>query len=200
MKLATKTKMLEVLRTDGVGDCRKCGLCETRQNIVFGRGDANAPLMFIGEGPGEEEDKQGLPFVGKAGEVLDKMTEAMGWPSEMIYVANIVKCRPPDNRDPKPEEREACFPYLHHQISIIRPDVIVTLGNVATRALLGQSMAGITTIRGVWMKYEGIAVMPTLHPAFVLHQPTGKRYLWQDAKAVVSHLKKMGHPPPRPAL
>lgn len=198
--MITKTKLLEVYRTDTVGDCKRCGLSESRQNIVFSRGDANSPLMFVGEAPGEEEDKTGQPFVGRAGELLDYVIEAMGWHPETVYIANVIKCRPPENRNPKPEEREACFGYLQTQISAVRPEVIVTLGNVATRALLGQSLAGIMTIRGVWMKYQGIDVMPTFHPSFVLRQPSAKRYLWHDAKAVVSRLKKMGHPPCKAAV
>jgi len=190
--MMTKTKMLETFRTQHVEGCERCDLCINRQKIVFARGDANSPVMFIGEAPGEEEDKAGLPFVGNAGQLLNDYLGLIKWSPEMVYVANVVKCRPPANRDPSAQEREACFPFLQTQIAVVAPQVIVTLGNVATRALIGQDLSGITTIRGIWMKYQCIDVMPTLHPSFVLHQPSGKRYLLKDLKAVKSRLKKGG--------
>lgn len=187
--MKTKTKLLQEIRIGEIGNCTRCGLCERRTEIVFGRGDANARLMFIGEGPGEEEDLQGLPFVGRAGQLLDDVIRAMQMTPESVYIANVVKCRPPENRNPTAEEQAKCLPFLDRQIDVIRPDVLVALGNVATRALFGEDMRGITTIRGTWKEYRGIPVLLTLHPAFVLRQPTAKKWLWDDAQAVMKRLE-----------
>lgn len=168
-----------------LGDCRRCGLCEDRSRIVFGDGNPNADLLFIGEGPGAEEDKRGLPFVGRAGELLTQMIEkGIGIPRSDVYICNIVKCRPPRNRTPLPPEVAACRPFLDGQIEAIQPRVIVTLGKPAASLLLDREIA-ITRVRGTWQDYRGIPLMPTLHPAYVLRQYTqeNRRAVWQDLKA-----------------
>lgn len=168
-----------------LGDCTRCRLHEGRTTIVFGDGNADADLMFIGEGPGENEDQRGLPFVGRAGELLTKMIEAgIQTPRQEVYIANIVKCRPPGNRDPQADEVAACREFLDAQIDAIRPKVIVTLGKPAASLLLGRPVA-ITKVRGTWAEYRGVPVMPTYHPAFVLRQYTdeNRRLVWEDLKA-----------------
>jgi DNA polymerase len=170
-----------------LGDCRRCGLCEGRQSIVFGDGNPNAKLMFIGEGPGEQEDLRGLPFVGRAGELLTQMIEkGIGLSRSEVYICNIIKCRPPRNRNPLPPEISACRPFLDGQISAIAPKVIVTLGKPAASLLLDREVA-ITKIRGTWQSYRGIPLMPTLHPAYVLRQYTTetRRAVWQDLQAAM---------------
>ena len=168
-----------------LGDCTRCGLCEGRSRIVFGDGDPNADLLFIGEGPGAEEDKRGLPFVGRAGELLTNMIEkGLGIPRSSVYICNIVKCRPPRNRTPLPPEVAACRPFLDGQIQAIAPKVIVTLGKPAASLLLDREIA-ITRLRGTWHDYRGIPLMPTLHPAYLLRQytPENRRAVWEDLKA-----------------
>jgi len=168
-----------------LGDCTRCGLCKGRQQIVFGDGNPDAGLMFIGEGPGEQEDKTGLPFVGRAGELLTRMIErGMEIPRPDVYICNIVKCRPPGNRNPLPNEVAACRPFLDAQIDAVQPRVIITLGKPAGSLLLGRDIA-ITRVRGTWHEYRGIPVMPTFHPAFVLRQYTqeNRRLVWEDLKA-----------------
>jgi DNA polymerase len=168
-----------------LGECTRCGLCETRNKIVFGHGNPEARLMFIGEGPGEQEDKSGLPFVGRAGELLTNMIEkGLGISRSDVYNCNIVKCRPPQNRTPLAPEVSACRPFLDGQIRAIAPKVIVTLGKPAAGLLLGRDVA-ITRLRGTWQEYQGIPLMPTLHPAFVLRQytPDNRRAVWEDLKA-----------------
>ncbi|MCR9096335.1 MAG: uracil-DNA glycosylase [bacterium] len=168
-----------------LGDCQRCGLCEGRSRIVFGDGNPNADLLFIGEGPGAEEDKRGLPFVGRAGELLTQMIEkGIGIARSEVYICNIVKCRPPRNRTPLPPEVAACRPFLDGQIEAIRPKVIVTLGKPAASLLLDREIA-ITRLRGTWQDYRGIPMMPTLHPAYVLRQytPENRRAVWEDLKA-----------------
>jgi DNA polymerase len=168
-----------------LGDCQRCGLCEERTKIVFGDGNPEARLLFVGEGPGAEEDKQGLPFVGRAGELLTQMIEkGIGIPRSEVYICNIVKCRPPRNRTPLPPEVAACRPFLDGQIRAIAPRVIVTLGKPAASLLLDREVA-ITRLRGSWQDYQGIPLMPTLHPAYVLRQytPENRRAVWQDLKA-----------------
>lgn len=173
-----------------LGDCRRCGLCEARSRIVFGSGDARAPLMVVGEAPGEQEDLSGEPFVGAAGEMLDKMLErVIGLRREQVYIANVVKCRPPGNRDPSPAEIETCLPFLRRQIRAVRPKVILVLGAVAYRALLGTS-GGITQARGRWREVEGIDVMPTFHPAYLMRAPERKRDTLHDLKAVAARLSR----------
>ena len=167
-----------------VRHCRNCPLCETRLNAVPGEGNPHARLMFIGEGPGADEDRQGRPFVGAAGQLLDKMILAMQFKREEVYIANIVKCRPPRNRAPMPEEAQACIGYLEHQIRMIKPEVIVLLGATAAHFLLRRE-EGIMRLRGRWLEYDGIPVMPTFHPAFLLRQESAKRDAWEDLKQVM---------------
>ena len=177
---------LEAVRSE-LGDCRRCGLCEGRQTIVFGDGNPEADILFIGEGPGEQEDRTGLPFVGRAGELLTQMIEkGMGIRRSDVYICNIVKCRPPGNRTPLPPEVSACRPFLDGQIAAVAPRVIVTLGKPAASLLLDREIA-ITRVRGTWQEYRGIPLMPTLHPAFVLRQytPENRRAVWQDLKAAL---------------
>ncbi len=147
--------------------CRSCGLCETRSNVVFGVGDPDADLMFVGEGPGAEEDLRGEPFVGRAGRLLTGLIEGIGMVRADVYIANVVKCRPPGNRDPRPDEMEACLPFLRAQVGFVEPRVVVTLGNVATRALL-DTKEGITRLRGTEHPFGDAVLVPTLHPSAVL--------------------------------
>ncbi|MEN7972455.1 MAG: uracil-DNA glycosylase [Verrucomicrobiota bacterium] len=173
-----------------IATCRNCSLCQGRTNTVPGEGNADSPdIMFIGEGPGADEDAQGRPFVGKAGQLLTKMIEAMGYQREKVFIANVVKCRPPNNRAPQPEEMEACLPYLRQQIGLIKPKTIVGLGATAIKGLLGKT-AGITRLRGTWQEYEGIKLMPTFHPSYLLRDPSKKKDVWQDLKQVLTELGK----------
>jgi uracil-DNA glycosylase family 4 len=174
-----------------LGDCTRCKLHRTRTNIVFGVGNPKARLMFVGEGPGEDEDLQGLPFVGKAGQLLTRMIEAMGLRREDVYICNTVKCRPPNNRNPEPDELAACEPFLKGQLGAVRPEVIVTLGKFAAQSLLRDSTP-ITRMRGQWREYERIPVMPTFHPAYLLRSPAEKGKVWEDLKQV---MKKLGLEP-----
>ncbi len=177
-----------------LGDCTRCELCARRQTIVFGSGNPDADLMFVGEGPGEQEDKQGLPFVGRAGELLTQMIEkGIEIPRPDVYICNIVKCRPPGNRNPKPDEVAACRPFLDGQIAAVKPKVIVTLGKPAASLLLGRDVP-ITRVRGTWHEYQGIPLMPTLHPAFILRQytPENRRLVWEDLKAAVARMRELG--------
>jgi len=178
---------LAALRGTAIGDCRRCRLCEGRRTIVFGTGSAGARLMFVGEGPGRDEDIQGLPFVGRAGQLLNQIIKAMGFEREQVYIANVVKCRPPDNRTPLPDEVASCTPFLFSQIDIIAPEVIVALGAPAAQALLG-STSGITKIRGTFREFRGIPVMPTFHPAYLLRNPSAKRQVWDDMQQVMARL------------
>ena len=172
-----------------IGDCIRCKLCKGRKNIVFGVGDPKAELMFIGEGPGADEDEQGIPFVGRAGQLLTKIIEAMKFKREDVYIANIVKCRPPGNRNPEPDEVETCIPFLIKQVEIVSPKVIVCLGSVATQNLLNTEEK-ITKMRGNFTKWQGVPVMPTYHPAFLLRNPNMKRPLWEDMQQVMKLLGK----------
>ena len=181
-----KSSEMDRLRL-GVMDCSACPLSRTRKEVVFGEGNPEAPLMFVGEGPGAVEDETGRPFVGQAGELLTKIIGAMGLKREDVYIANIVKCRPPSNRDPHPDEVTACIGYLHAQINIIAPKVIVTLGRVATQNLL-QEDTPISRLRGVFKEYRGITVMPTFHPSYLLQNPSKKRDVWEDIKKVMEVL------------
>ena len=167
-------------------NCRNCHLAASRQNVVFGEGNENARLMFIGEGPGADEDATGRPFVGAAGQLLDKMIAAMHLAREDVYIANVVKCRPPGNRVPGEEEAAACMGYLERQIELIKPEVIVLLGGTALHFLL--KIDGISRLRGRWHEYKNIAVMPTFHPAFLLRKPEAKREAWHDLKLVMAKL------------
>jgi DNA polymerase len=176
----------EALRV-ALTDCKACALAKQRKNIVFGEGDENAELMFIGEGPGEDEDKTGRPFIGKAGQLLTKMIEAIGLTREQVYIANVVKCRPPANREPFAEEVEACIDFLKTQIGLIKPKVIVCLGATSAGHLLNPGKR-ISSIRGRFMDYQGIRVMPTYHPAYLLRNESKKRDVWNDLKAVMAEL------------
>ncbi|UOD34486.1 uracil-DNA glycosylase [Deferribacteraceae bacterium V6Fe1] len=170
-----------------VKSCQKCQLAKSRQNIVFGEGNVSADLMFIGEGPGAEEDKQGRPFVGRAGQLLTKMIQAMGLKREDVYIANIVKCRPPDNRNPFKEEAQSCIEYLMEQIKIVRPKVIICLGSVAATYLLNTEKQ-ISKLRGQFTNFNDIKVMPTFHPAYLLRNPSKKKETWEDLKKVIEFL------------
>jgi uracil-DNA glycosylase len=178
---------LQLLEAE-VKTCQRCVLAETRTQTVFSRGSGKSGICFIGEGPGAEEDARGQPFVGAAGQLLDKMIQAMGLGRDDVYVCNIVKCRPPNNRQPAPNEMSACRDYLTEQLELIQPKVIVALGGTAVQGLLGLNM-GITKLRGQWRVYRGeIPVMPTFHPAYLLRQPGAKRQVWDDLKLVLKHL------------
>jgi DNA polymerase len=168
-----------------LGECTRCRLSEGRQTIVFGEGNPAADVVFVGEGPGAEEDRTGRPFVGRAGELLDKMIRSVGWEREEVYICNIVKCRPPNNRDPQRDEVEACEPFLAAQIRAIAPRAIVTLGKPAISTLLGRNVA-ITRERGSWKEWNGIPVMPTFHPAYLLRSYTreNRQAVWDDLKTV----------------
>lgn len=168
--------------------CTKCPLCSGRKNVVFGTGNINADLMFIGEGPGKDEDIQGIPFVGEAGQLLTKMINAMQFTRSSVYIANIVKCRPPNNRNPEDDEAETCLPYLKRQIELVSPKVIVILGAIPLKYLLEKS--GITKRRGLWDSYQGIKVMPTFHPAYLLRNPAAKRQVWEDLQKVMQAFGK----------
>jgi uracil-DNA glycosylase len=179
---------LEELRDD-IGDCRRCKLHLGRTHVVFGIGNPNAKLMFVGEGPGRDEDLKGEPFVGRAGQLLtDIITKGMGLTREDVYIANVVKCRPPENRNPEPDEVASCEPFLKKQIELIRPKIIVALGKFAVQALL-QSKVPITRLRGNWHTYMGIKLMPTFHPAYLLRNPADKKLVWEDIKRVMKEMQ-----------
>ena len=164
-------------------NCNRCKLCNNRHNVVIGTGNKNAKIMFIGEGPGADEDIEGIPFVGKAGKLMDKAFEGIGIKREEIYIANIVKCRPPNNRNPEDEESEACKEYLGSQISLVNPEIIVLLGSVALKGILGKEY-GITVSRGKWFEKDGIKIIPTFQPAALLRDETKKIDFWKDLKEV----------------
>jgi DNA polymerase len=187
---------LQVVR-DELGDCRRCKLHKGRKNLVYGVGNPDAHLVFVGEGPGADEDEQGEPFVGKAGQLLTKMIEAMGYSREDVYICNVVKCRPPGNRNPEPDEIAACEPFLKKQLAAIRPRVIVALGKFAAQCLLRDDTP-ISRLRGGFRSYEGIQLMPTFHPAYLLRDPSKKKEAWEDLKSVIAALRRMGLEPPRP--
>lgn len=180
------TDPYESLRQETMA-CKKCRLHETRTNVVFGVGDTSADLMFVGEGPGADEDAQGIPFVGRAGKLLTKMIEAMGYTREQVYIANIVKCRPPGNRNPFEDESNTCIGYLFRQMEFIKPKVMVCLGSVAAQNLL-KTNQGITKIRGEFVDLNGVKVMPTFHPAYLLRNPKMKKPCWEDLQAVMAEL------------
>jgi len=175
---------LDAVRRD-LGECTRCRLSQARKQIVFGEGNPNARVVFVGEGPGADEDRTGRPFVGRAGQLLDKMIQSVGWQREDVYICNVVKCRPPGNRNPELDEVATCRPFLERQLRAIRPRAIVTLGKPAATTLLGRNVA-ITRERGIWGEWEGIALMPTLHPAFVLRRYTreNRQAVWDDLRAV----------------
>jgi uracil-DNA glycosylase family 4 len=170
-----------------LGDCKRCKLSQGRNQIVFGDGSSRAALMFIGEGPGAEEDLQGLPFVGAAGQLLNNLLSKLGLRREEVYIANVVKCRPPGNRDPEADEIEQCLPFLLAQIEAIKPRVIVTLGRPSTQAVLG-TQAPLTRLRGQWHTYGNIKVMPTFHPSYLLRFPRERHKTWEDMQLVMEYL------------
>src|SRR5690348_4458581 len=182
-------RTLEELRA-AIGDCRRCKLCSGRTHLVFGVGNPRAKLMFVGEGPGRDEDLQGEPFVGRAGQLLtDIITKGIGLRREDVYIANVVKCRPPDNRNPEPDEVGACEPFLKKQIELISPEIIVALGKFAVQTLL-QTKMPITKLRGNWHTYQGIKLMPTFHPAYLLRNPADKKLVWEDIKKVIQEMRR----------
>lgn len=172
-----------------LGDCKRCKLCNGRTQIVFGTGNPRAELVFVGEGPGADEDAQGIPFVGKAGQLLTKMIEAMKYSRDDVYICNVVKCRPPGNRNPEPDEIAACEPFLKLQLAAIKPKVIVALGKFAAQTLLRDDTV-ISRLRGHWRSYEGIDLMPTFHPAYLLRTPGDKKLVWADLQEVMKRLGK----------
>ena len=188
--ISCRRETLEEIRAD-LGDCRRCPLCQKRTRIVFGSGHPQAGLVFVGEAPGREEDLQGEPFVGEAGRLLDGILLAMGLLRQEVYICNLIKCRPPGNRDPLAEETCACQPFLKRQIMAIKPRIIVTLGRFAAHTLL-QSEVPISQLRGKWLSYEEIPVMPTFHPAYLLRNPASKREVWEDMKQVLARLRDEG--------
>jgi len=187
---ACRRETLEEIRAD-LEDCRRCPLCKGRKTIVFGVGNPHARLVLVGEAPGREEDEKGEPFVGEAGRLLDRVLAAMGMSRDEVYICNVEKCRPPGNRDPQPEEIDACEPFLKRQLAAIRPQLIVTLGRFAAQSLLREKTA-ISRLRGQWREYESIPLMPTYHPAFLLRNPLAKREVWEDMKKVVARLRETG--------
>lgn len=175
---------------EAIKDCNKCKLCSGRNNIVFGTGNKNADIMFIGEGPGADEDIQGEPFVGKAGQLMNKAFDALEIKREEVYIANIVKCRPPQNRNPEADEAKVCMDYLRNQVLLIKPKIIVLLGNVALKNILGEEY-GITNSRGKWIEKKGIWYMPTFHPAALLRDESKKLDFWRDLKLIKEKLKEL---------
>ena len=183
---------LLAIRRD-LGECTRCKLSGGRTKLVFGVGNPAAELMFVGEGPGADEDAQGEPFVGKAGQLLTKMIEAMGFRRDEVYIANVVKCRPPGNRDPEPDEIAACEPFLKAQIAAVKPRVLVALGRFAVQTLL-HDPTPISRQRGRWREYQGVRLMPTFHPAYLLRSPPEKKKAWEDLQLV---MREFGRGPPR---
>lgn len=167
--------------------CVRCSLSVKRKNIVFGSGNPQADLVLVGEAPGREEDEKGYPFVGEAGRLLEKILFAMNLTREDVYICNVIKCRPPQNRDPQTDEINSCEPFLKQQLDIIKPKLIIALGRFATQTLL-QTKAPISRLRGHWHEYEGVPLMPTFHPAYLLRNPSGKREVWEDMKQVLQRL------------
>jgi DNA polymerase len=182
----TSSETLEQIWTD-IGDCTRCGLCEGRTQVVNTHGNRNSRLMFVGEAPGADEDAQGKPFVGRAGQLLTKMIEAMGIKREEVIIGNVNRCRPPGNRQPTLEEAAICRPFLFREIASIQPEIIVVMGNTALRNLL-EVREGITRVRGKFQDFRGIKVMPTFHPAYLLRDPSKKRETWEDLKMVRDYL------------
>lgn len=178
-----EAETLDDIRSD-LGDCQRCKLAGGRKWIVFGDGNPHAQLVFVGEGPGFEEDRQGKPFVGPAGQLLTRIIEAIKLTRDQVYICNIIKCRPPGNRDPEPDEIDSCFPFLKRQIDAIRPDFICALGNFASRTLLKTSTP-ISRLRGRFHDFDGIRLLPTYHPAYLLRNPEKKREVWEDMKMLM---------------
>jgi uracil-DNA glycosylase len=179
---------LDVIKRE-IGECTRCRLHEGRNHLVFGEGSPHARLVFVGEGPGRDEDLQGKPFVGRAGELLTRIIEAIDLTREEVYIANIVKCRPPNNRDPRPDEIQACLPFLLKQLEAIRPKIICALGAFAAQTLL-ETEEKISALRGRFHPYHGAKLMPTYHPAFLLRNPHFKKHVWEDMKQIREEYKK----------
>jgi len=177
---------LEAVRTE-LGDCRRCPLGDRRHHLVFGEGNPSAELVFVGEAPGADEDAQGRPFVGRAGQLLTKIIAAMGLKREEVYICNILKCRPPGNRNPLPDEIAACEPFLIRQLGVIRPRVICAMGSIAAHSLL-KSESPISVLRGRFHSYQGIPLMPTYHPAYLLRNPGAKKQVWEDVQLIMKRL------------
>jgi DNA polymerase len=188
--LGRGARALELVRAD-LGPCTRCKLHQGRTNIVYGVGSPEADLVFVGEAPGGDEDRTGEPFVGAAGQLLTKMIAAMGYRRDQVYICNIIKCRPPGNRNPEPDEIAACEPFLKRQLVAIGPRMIVCLGKFAAQCLL-RSEAPISRLRGRFHTYEGIPLMPTFHPAYLLRNPSAKREVWADLKLVMAELERLG--------
>jgi len=188
--LTSQSSGLTAVREE-LGNCMRCKLHKNRTNIVFGEGNPNTVLVFVGEGPGNEEDQQGRPFVGAAGQLLtDIIVKGMNLKRGDVYICNIVKCRPPDNRNPEPDEIGACEPFLIKQLQAIKPKVIVALGNIAAKTLL-KTDKGITALRGTWQASHGIPLMPTFHPAYLLRNPKDKALVWKDIQQVMAEMNKV---------
>lgn len=175
---------------ENIKDCNKCKLCQGRNNIVLGEGNRNAKIMLIGEGPGADEDIKGVPFVGKAGQLMNKALEALGINREDVYITNVVKCRPPQNRLPEDNEATSCMDYLRSQVILIKPKIIILLGNTALKNILGEEYA-ITKSRGTWIEKKGILYMPTFHPAALLRDDSKKIDFWRDLKLVKEKIKEL---------
>jgi DNA polymerase len=184
---ACRAETLEEIRAD-LGECQRCPLGRTRTKLVFGGGNPKASLVFVGEGPGRKEDEQGEPFVGEAGLLLNRILFAMGLERKDVYICNVIKCRPPQNRNPEADEIAACEPFLKRQLDAINPEVLVALGKFAAQTLL-QDKTPISKLRGEWRSYNGLDLMPTFHPAYLLRNPVHKRELWQDMKQVMQRLQ-----------
>ena len=194
---APVTGALSAVREE-LGDCQRCKLAPTRKNLVFGVGNADADLVFVGEAPGANEDLQGIPFCGDAGQLLTRMIEAMGWGRGDVYICNILKCRPPGNRNPEKDEIDSCEPFLIKQLEALRPRMIVALGKFAAQWLTGKHDTPISALRGRFHSYRGIQVMPTYHPAYLLRSPAQKRVVWEDLQQVIAELGRLGIQPPHP--
>jgi DNA polymerase len=184
-----RPETLEEIRAE-LADCCRCGLGNARTQLVFGTGNPQARLVLVGEAPGREEDRKGEPFVGEAGQLLNRILLAMGLERSDVYICNLLKCRPPDNRDPLPEEIATCEPFLIRQLAAIGPQVIIALGRFAAQSLL-RSKTPISRLRGSWHSYQGIPLMPTYHPAYLLRNPAGKREVWEDMKQVMLRLQSL---------
>ena len=196
LALEERIEALNTMVANEIAPCEACRLCHSRNNVVPGEGSPTAELMFIGEGPGAEEDRLGRPFVGAAGDLLAKIIVAMHFTRGEVWIGNVVKCRPPSNRQPEADEMAACLPYLRRQLEIVRPKVIVTLGKTALAGLLPEhGRTGITKMRGKWLEYESIPLMPTFHPAYLLRSPSQKKYVWEDMQEV---MKVFGKDPQAP--
>ncbi len=180
---------LQAIRDD-IGDCQRCKLAPKRTNIVFGSGNPNAELVFVGEAPGFDEDQQGLPFVGRAGQLLTKIIESIDLKREDVYICNVLKCRPPENRNPEPDEVMACNPFLKHQLAVIKPKIICCLGTFAAQTVL-QTASSISKLRGRFHDVDGIRVIATFHPAYLLRSPDKKREVWEDMKQIRAELFRL---------